>query len=436
VTSTRFGPPPPASGVSFHLADLDPSIPAATAAAGRRIEPSLRDGKLLELVDALERHKVDIACFQETKWKGSSNREGNGYKLWYSGSSTTKNGVGIILKACLKDKVVQVNWCSDRIISLTLVIDGETVNVISAYAPQVGLSELEKKTFWDSLDKVVREFPTDQRLIVGGDLNGHIGATTEGYAGVHGGFGYGVRNEEGRALLDFAIAHDLVVVNSHFKKRDHHLVTFQSGGRRTQIDYLLVRRGDLKACKDCRVFPREKNLIGDATETFRSRVAEGVSTRVKALAACDADSMWNTLASIIKDAAKDTLGVAMGTSKTHTARRESWWLCEEVQSIVAVKQARFRELLLCREGNEEERLRAHERYKEAKRQAKKVVAQAKEKAYEDLYKKLDSKEGANDIFRIAKARERRKRDTGDICFIKDEECRTITDEEEIRKRWG
>ncbi|GJV61944.1 craniofacial development protein 2 [Tanacetum coccineum] len=202
---------------------------------------------VLELVDALERHRVDIACFQETKWKGSSNKEVNGYKLWYSGSHTARNGVGVILRACLKDKVVHVNRCSDRIISLTLVIEGETVNVISAYAPQVGLSEEEKKAFWDSLDEVVRESPTDQRLILGGDLNGHIGATTEGYSGVHGGFGYGVRNEEGRSILDFATAHDLAVVNSYFKKRDHHLITFQSGGRCTQIDYLLVRRGDLKA---------------------------------------------------------------------------------------------------------------------------------------------------------------------------------------------
>ncbi|GKC74470.1 cleavage/polyadenylation specificity factor, 25kDa subunit, partial [Tanacetum coccineum] len=355
--------------------------------------------KCLELVDALERHMVDIACFQKTKWKGSSNIEGNGYKLWYSGSSTARNGVGVILKACLKDKVVHVIWCSDRIITLTLVIDGETVNVISAYAPQVGLSEVEKMTFWDSLDKVVREFPTDQRVILRGDLNGHIGAATEGYAGVHGGFGYGVRNEEGRAILDFAIAHD-----------------WREGSALPRILW--------------------KNLSGDATEAFRSRVVEGVSTQVKALVACDADSMWNTLASIIKDAARETLGVAIGTSKTHTARRESWWLCEEVQAIVAVKQARFRELLSYREDNEEERLRAHERYKEAKTLAKKVVAQAKEKEYEELYKKLDSKEGANDIFKISKARERRRRDLGDICFIKDEEGQTITDEEDIKKRWG
>ena len=52
-----------------------------------------------------------------------------------------------------------------------------------------------------------------------------------------------------------------------------------------------------------------------------------------------------------------------------------------------------------------------------------------------MYKKLDSKEGANDIFRIAKARERR-RDLGNIKYIKEEGGRTIVSEEGIRKRWG
>ena len=88
-------------------------------------------------------------------------------------------------------------------------------------------------------------------------MNGHIGATADGYTGVHGGFGYGVRNDEGSSILEFATAHNLVVANSFFKKRDVHLITFQSGGHNTQIDYLLVRRDDLKACKDCRVFPGE-----------------------------------------------------------------------------------------------------------------------------------------------------------------------------------
>nr|GEV02828.1 ataxia telangiectasia mutated family protein [Tanacetum cinerariifolium] len=110
----------------------------------------------------------------------------------------------------------------------------------------------------------------------------------------------------------------------------------------------------------------------------------------------------------------------------------SYWVIEDPygQYKVAEKQARFRELLSCREWNQEERLRSQKRYKEVKKEAKKLVAQAKEKAYEDLYKKIDSKEGENDISRITKARERR-RDLGDLCIIKDEEGRTITDDEEI-----
>nr|GEW73592.1 retrovirus-related Pol polyprotein LINE-1 [Tanacetum cinerariifolium] len=138
-----------------------------------------------------------------------------------------------------------------------------------------------------------------------------------------------------------------------------------------------------------------KNLKGDAMEEFRSRFVEGVSTQIKIISVSDVDSMWNTHASIIKDAMKDSLGVAIGSAKTHTDRRESWWLCEEVQSKVTAK----------------------ERYRKAKKEAKKSIAQEKEKAYEDLYRKIESKEGENDIFRIRKARERR-RDLGELCIIK------------------
>nr|GEW00853.1 TraB domain-containing protein [Tanacetum cinerariifolium] len=155
---------------------------------------------------------------------------------------------------------------------------------------------------------------------------------------------------------------------------------------------------------------RIRNLKGDATEEFRSRIIEGASTQIEVISASDANTMWNTLATIIKDATKDSLGVVIGSSKIHTVRRESWWLFEKVQSKVTEKQARFRELL--------------------------SLAQAKEKAYEDLYKKIDYKEGANDIFRIVKARERRRRDLGDLCVIKDEGGQTITDDKEIKKRWG
>ncbi|GJT16935.1 retrovirus-related pol polyprotein LINE-1 [Tanacetum coccineum] len=86
-------------------------------------------------------------------------------------------------------------------------------------------------------------------------------------------------------------------------------------------------------------------------------------------------------------------------------------------------------------GNEADRSTTEERYKEAKREAKKAVARAKDKACKDLYKRLDSKEGENDIYRITKARQRRKIDLGSVRFIKDEDGRSIVNEDVIRRRW-
>ena len=51
-------------------------------------------GKGREVVDAMERRKVEILSVQETKLKGNSARQmGNGYKLLYSASNTKANGV-------------------------------------------------------------------------------------------------------------------------------------------------------------------------------------------------------------------------------------------------------------------------------------------------------------------------------------------------------
>ncbi|GKB31771.1 craniofacial development protein 2 [Tanacetum coccineum] len=111
---------------------------------------------------------------------------------------TTRNGVGVVLAPNLKDKVVLVSRISNRIMMVRLVIEEEIVNVISAYAPQLGLGEAEKKSFWDSLDDLFRECSTTQeQLIIAGDLNGHIRAEADEFLSVHGGFGYEVRNEEG-----------------------------------------------------------------------------------------------------------------------------------------------------------------------------------------------------------------------------------------------
>ena len=43
------------------------------------------------------------------------------------------------------------------------------------------------------------------------------------------------------------------MVKMYFMKREEHRVTYKSGGRCTQVDYILCRRRDLKEIGDCKV---------------------------------------------------------------------------------------------------------------------------------------------------------------------------------------
>jgi hypothetical protein len=134
-----------------------------------------------------------------------------------------------VIDRSLEDGVVDVRRQGDRIILVRLVVRDSALNVISAYAPQVGLSESTKRQFWEDLDSMVSTVSINEKLFIGGDLNGHVGATNVGFERVHGGFGYGSRNQEGEDVLNFTLAYDLLIANTFFRKRESHLVTFRSG---------------------------------------------------------------------------------------------------------------------------------------------------------------------------------------------------------------
>ena len=61
---------------------------------------------------------------------------------------------------------------------------------------------------------------------------------------------------------------------------------------------------------------------------------------------------------------------------------------------------------------DEEKETSRVRYKAAKKVVKKVVAVANSMAYDRLYQKLGTKEGENEIFKLARANERKTRDLG------------------------
>ena len=154
-------------------------------------------GKGRGLADMMERRKLDILCVQETKWRGSKARLiGGGFKLFYHGMDGMRNGVGVVVNEKYINSILEVRRVSDRVISVKMEIDGVLMNVISAYAPQVGCEWEEKEEFWNEVEGVIQSIPREERMTIGADFNGHVGEGNRGDEGVMGRYGFGERNAE------------------------------------------------------------------------------------------------------------------------------------------------------------------------------------------------------------------------------------------------
>ena len=74
-----------------------------------------------------------------------------------------------------------------------------------------------------------------ETVIIGGDLNGHVGMSGRGSTS-HGNIGLSDRNEEGDRVVEFSNTFDLVIANMWFTKTRNQLITFKSGNSESQID--------------------------------------------------------------------------------------------------------------------------------------------------------------------------------------------------------
>ncbi|KAK3549961.1 hypothetical protein QTP86_016841, partial [Hemibagrus guttatus] len=390
---------------------------------------------------------------KETRWKGSKARSiGAGFKLFYYGVDSKRNGVGVVLKEEFVRNVLEVKRVSDRVMSLKLEIEGVMLNVVSGYAPQVGCELEEKETFWSELDELMESIPTGERVVIGADFNGHVGEGNTGDEEVMGKFGVKERNLEGQMVVDFAKRMDMGVVNTYFQKREEHRVTYKSGGRRTQVDYILYRRGNLKEISDCKVVVGEsvarhhrmvvcrmtlmvcktktskiekktkwwKLKKEECCEEFRRKLRQALGGQVVL------PDDWETTAEVIRETGRKVLGVSSGRRKED---KETWWWNEEVQDSIQRKRLAKKKWDMDRtEENRQE-------YKELQCRVKREVSKAKQKAYEELYTRLDTREGEKDLYRLARQRDRDGKDVQQVRVIKDRDGRVLTSEESVQRRW-
>ena len=135
---------------------------------------------------------------------------------------------------------------------------------------------------------------------------------------------------------------------------------------------------------------------------------------------------WQRIAEMIRSIARKELGETSGKVST-AGRRETWWWNQEVQEKLKDKKKAKKAWDTIRDDAS--------KYKTARKQAKREVAKARNKAYEELYEKLETKEGKNEVYKIAKQRNRQSKDVQQVRVIKSKTGEILMEEEKVKQRW-
>ena len=116
--------------------------------------------------------------------------------------------------------------------------------------------------------------------------NGHLGKENIGNEKIIRRYGAGKKNKERSMVVDFAKRMDLAIFNTYFKK-DEHRVTYKSGGKSTQVDYVMCRSRNLKEMCDCKVMVNEcvakqhRMVVCKMAHMVKKKKAEKVKPKIK-----------------------------------------------------------------------------------------------------------------------------------------------------------
>ena len=130
---------------------------------------------------------------------------------------------------------------------------------------------------------------------------------------------------------------------------------------------------------------------------------------------------------MLRKTVETVLGVTFGKQK---GDRETWWWNEEVQESIKEKKEAKKTWDKIRDGN------TKKIYKEKKSKAKKAVAMAKGRTYDNLNARLEIKEGEKELYRLARQRDRAGKDVQHVRVMKDKNGNVIVNSVAVLKRWN
>ena len=141
------------------------------------------------------------------------------------------------------------------------------------------------------------------------------------------------------------------------------------------------------------------------------------------------EEQWDKVEKAMTEVAATVCGITKGKCR----QRETWWWCDEVEKALESKRQKFKEWKKAKECEKDVKQSEYQAYrKEAKRCIARIQAEVMKKQAETL----DSKEGRQNIFRIAKQKKKERKDiTGGTNCLKGDNGELLVSEEQVSGRW-
>lgn len=88
--------------------------------------------------------------------------------------------------------------------AIEIYTSSEAVKVLASCTPQNKCSGNGKDNFCMYPGETLSTIPKEECILLGADLNGHVGQKRDDTSGCHGIHGFGICNDKGTRMLEFA----------------------------------------------------------------------------------------------------------------------------------------------------------------------------------------------------------------------------------------
>lgn len=375
-------------------------------------------GKLDNLLQEMERYKMDIIGLSEIRWPNNGQCTTEKATLYYSGNNQPShyNGVGFLVQREVNKTVKNFVAHSDRTALLQLKADPVDLNIIQVYAPTADKPDRETTQLYREIKELMKLVKKNEALIVMGDFNAKVGQGRVG--NVVGDFGLGERNGKGDTLIQFCQEEKLTVANTWSKLPPRRLYTWQSPLHkpdhivRNQIDFLLIRQRFRNGLHGVKTYPgtdigsdhnpvvstlkirlkklkqvhkKKIDINNLKKDEIRTKAKEKINEAVAKIRnspeqTTNVRDTWNMLKNAIVTNTNDTIGPPTNKKKK--------WMTDEILTLMA-ERSKYKNV-------------DQDKYKEIDKQIRREIRRAKEQWLQERCKEIEEMEEKHDHFNIHK----------------------------------